>query len=139
MNQDLSIIKLVLDASLVVQIVMVGLLLISLSSWTVIFSKVFGLKKLRQRNDDFEREFWSGRSLHRVLRVARTLADSPAPLAAATAKAARTTAAPHANSSCEPPPSSATTCWPWMASLVPRSIRARRPRIRRSKSSGRRL
>ena len=63
MNQDLSIITLVLHASLVVQLVMAGLLLVSLFSWAVIFGKLFGLRKVRQGNDDFEREFWSGRSL----------------------------------------------------------------------------
>jgi biopolymer transport protein TolQ len=63
MNQDLSIITLVLHASLVVQLVMAGLMLVSLFSWAVIFGKLFGLRKVRQGNDDFERDFWSGRSL----------------------------------------------------------------------------
>jgi biopolymer transport protein TolQ len=63
MNQDLSIVTLVLHASLVVQVVMAGLVLVSLASWTVIFGKLFGLRGVRGRNEDFEREFWSGRSL----------------------------------------------------------------------------
>ena len=63
MNQDLSITALILQASLVVQLVMAGLAITSLISWTVIFGKVFGLKRVRKSNDDFEREFWSGRSL----------------------------------------------------------------------------
>jgi biopolymer transport protein TolQ len=63
MNQDLSIITLVLHASLVVQLVMAGLMIVSLISWAVIFGKLFGLRQVRQGNDDFEREFWSGRSL----------------------------------------------------------------------------
>ena len=63
MNQDLSIITLVLHASFVVQLVMAGLMIVSLASWTVIFGKVFGLKRVRQGNDDFERDFWSGRNL----------------------------------------------------------------------------
>ena len=63
MNTDLSITALVLQASLVVQLVMAGLLLTSLASWTVIFGKLFGLKRVRNANEDFEREFWSGRSL----------------------------------------------------------------------------
>jgi biopolymer transport protein TolQ len=63
MNQDLSILHLALNASLVVQLVMAGLLLVSLVSWAVIFGKVLGLRKVRHRNDEFEREFWSGRSL----------------------------------------------------------------------------
>ncbi len=63
MTQDLSITALVLQASLVVQIVMAGLAITSLASWTVIFGKLFGLKRVRNSNDEFEREFWSGRSL----------------------------------------------------------------------------
>ena len=63
MTQDLSITALVLQASLVVQIVMAGLALTSLTSWTVIFGKVFGLRQVRGSNEEFEREFWSGRSL----------------------------------------------------------------------------
>ena len=63
MNQDLSITTLILQASLVVQIVMAGLDITSLTSWTVIFGKVFGLKRVRNSNDEFERDFWSGRSL----------------------------------------------------------------------------
>jgi biopolymer transport protein TolQ len=63
MNQDLSITALVLQASLVVQLVMAGLLITSLASWTVIFGKLFGLRRTRSSNEDFEREFWSGRSL----------------------------------------------------------------------------
>jgi biopolymer transport protein TolQ len=63
MNPDLSITALVLQASLVVQLVMAGLLITSLASWTVIFSKLFGLKRVRNANEEFEREFWSGRSL----------------------------------------------------------------------------
>ena len=63
MNQDLSIVTLVLQASFVVQLVMAGLLLTSLVSWTVIFGKLFGLKRVRNANDEFEREFWSGKNL----------------------------------------------------------------------------
>ena len=63
MNNDLSITTLILHASFVVQLVMAGLLFTSLASWTVIFSKVFGLRKVRGNNEEFEREFWSGRSL----------------------------------------------------------------------------
>ena len=64
MTQDLSIVTLVLHASLVVQLVMVGLMLASLASWTVIFGKLFGLRKVRAGNDEFEREFWAGRNLN---------------------------------------------------------------------------
>ena len=76
MNQDLSILHLILNASLVVQLVMAGLLLVSLASWTVIFGKVFGLRKVRAHNDDFEREFWSGRSLTELNDSAGKKADA---------------------------------------------------------------
>ena len=76
MNQDLSIISLVLHASLVVQIVMAGLMLVSLASWTVIFGKIFGLKRVRGRNDGFEREFWSGRSLTELNQAVGNKPDS---------------------------------------------------------------
>ena len=64
MNQDLSIVTLVLHASFVVQVVMAGLLLTSLASWTVIFGKLFGLRRVRNQNEDFEREFWAGKNLN---------------------------------------------------------------------------
>jgi biopolymer transport protein TolQ len=76
MNQDLSIVSLVLHASFVVQLVMAGLLLVSLASWTVIFGKVFGLKRVRGRNEDFEKEFWSGRSLTELNQAAGSKVDS---------------------------------------------------------------
>ena len=79
MNQDLSIFHLVLQASLVVQLVMAGLMLVSLASWTVIFGKLFGLRKVRARNDAFEREFWSGRSLTELNQAAGAKSES-APL-----------------------------------------------------------
>ena len=47
MNQDFSIFTLVMHASWVVQLVMAGLLFASLASWTVIFGKLFGLKRVR--------------------------------------------------------------------------------------------
>jgi biopolymer transport protein TolQ len=64
MNQDLSIISLVLQATLVVKLVMAGLLLTSLASWAVIFGKLVGLSKIKSGNDAFEREFWAGKNLN---------------------------------------------------------------------------
>jgi biopolymer transport protein TolQ len=66
MNQDFSIVTLVLHASWVVQLVMAGLLAASLASWTVIFGKLFGLKRVRGGNEEFEREFWAGRNLNEL-------------------------------------------------------------------------
>ena len=75
MNQDLSIVSLILHASLAVQLVIAGLLLVSLASWSVIFGKLFGLKRVRALNDGFEREFWSGQNLQDLYADASKKAD----------------------------------------------------------------
>jgi biopolymer transport protein TolQ len=76
MTQDLSIFNLVLHASFIVQLVVALLLLMSLASWSVIFGKLFGLKRVRDRNEDFEREFWSGKNLNDLHQSAATKADT---------------------------------------------------------------
>ncbi len=80
MNQDLSIFSLVLHASLVVQLVMAGLMVTSLASWTVIFGKLFGLRRVRMANDDFEREFWAGKNLNDLYADATRRAENSAPM-----------------------------------------------------------
>ena len=80
MNQDLSIVTLVLHASFVVQVVMAGLLLTSLASWTVIFGKLFGLRRVRNENEDFEREFWAGKNLNDLYTDAAKRAETAAPM-----------------------------------------------------------
>jgi len=67
---DFSIITLVMHASWVVQLVIAGLMLTSLASWTVIFGKLFSLRALRRGNEDFEREFWSGKNLNDLFAAA---------------------------------------------------------------------
>ena len=80
MNQDLSIFTLVLQASAVVQLVMAGLMITSLASWTVIFGKLFGLRKVRVANDEFEREFWAGKNLNDLYNDANRRAEVSAPM-----------------------------------------------------------
>ncbi len=60
MTSQLSIIDLVLEASFVVQFVMLILLAASVTSWTFIFTKRKELKQAIEITDDFEQEFWSG-------------------------------------------------------------------------------
>ena len=66
MNQDMSIIQLVLGASWVVQGVMALLVVVSIMSWAAIFQKMFTLKRVRSLNDGFEHDFWSGTSLNEL-------------------------------------------------------------------------
>lgn len=63
MTNDLSIIQLIVDASLVVQFVMFILLSASIASWTFIFSKHKELKQAIEVADEFEDAFWSGQEL----------------------------------------------------------------------------
>lgn len=76
MNHDFSFFSLVSQASLVVQLVMAGLAMASLASWTVIFGKLFGLRRVKDRNEAFEREFWSGRSLNELQQNAGSRPES---------------------------------------------------------------
>ena len=80
MNQDLSIIQLVLHASFVVQLVMLLLLAVSITSWAAIFRKLRSLKQVKQLNDDFEREFWSGTSLNDLYAAAAQNARNGGPM-----------------------------------------------------------
>ena len=61
---DLSFVQLVLDASLPVQIVLLLLLLISIYSWTLIFSKSRHLQKKRRASNEFEEHFWKNKDLN---------------------------------------------------------------------------
>ena len=64
MNQDLSIVSLILNASWVVQGVVLLLVGVSIASWAAIFRKIVALKRAQLLNDEFDREFWSGTSLN---------------------------------------------------------------------------
>jgi biopolymer transport protein TolQ len=80
MNQDLSIVQLMLNASWVVQAVVVLLMVVSVMSWAAIFRKVFSLKRVRAHNDDFEREFWSGTNLNDLYSAAAQSAKHGGPM-----------------------------------------------------------
>ncbi|RFA31348.1 protein TolQ [Alkalilimnicola ehrlichii] len=66
MSVDMSITRLILDASIVVQLVMLVLLLASVTSWAVIFAKRNALQKAGQGADQFEDRFWSGGNLAEI-------------------------------------------------------------------------
>jgi biopolymer transport protein TolQ len=68
MDGQLSVVKLVLDASPVVQIVMLLLLAASMSSWAIIFRKRMLLSRARSESARFEESFWSGGDLGSLYR-----------------------------------------------------------------------
>lgn len=80
MNQDLSILHLVKNASFVVQAVMFLLMLVSIFSWAAIFRKLFALNRVKSQNELFEREFWSGSSLNDLFAAATKRAAQCGPM-----------------------------------------------------------
>jgi biopolymer transport protein TolQ len=67
-GNELSIVRLVLDASPVVQAVMALLLLASLVSWTIIFRKRSVLSRAHEEAENFETSFWKGGDLTALYR-----------------------------------------------------------------------
>jgi len=65
-SQDLAIVELIVNASLIVKLVMGILAYVSVMSWYWIFRKWFQLRDARQATEAFEREFWSGGELTRL-------------------------------------------------------------------------
>ncbi|HSG66220.1 MAG TPA: protein TolQ [Gammaproteobacteria bacterium] len=68
MNVNLSIPTLIMEASLVVQIVLVLLLIASIASWAVIIEKSRLLKQSIDAANAFESRFWSGGDLSTMYR-----------------------------------------------------------------------
>jgi biopolymer transport protein TolQ len=66
LNEQLSIVDLVLNAGLLVQGVMAILMLASLTSWFMIFQRGFALSSIRRESAAFENEFWSGKDLRKI-------------------------------------------------------------------------
>ncbi|MDM7457345.1 MAG: protein TolQ [Tepidimonas sp.] len=80
MTHDFSIVELMLNASWVVQAVVVVLLGVSVTSWAAIFRKIFALKRVRRLTDDFERAFWSGGHLQDLYAAAARNAHVGSPM-----------------------------------------------------------
>ncbi len=63
MEADLSLYHMVAGASPVVQLVMLLLLVVSITSWAMIARKYLDIKAARKAADEFESRFWSGNKL----------------------------------------------------------------------------
>ncbi len=68
MPQDLSVVHLILQASVLVQVVLALLAFASLTSWAIIFQKRMVTRRARQEADRFEQSFWSGGDLSQLYR-----------------------------------------------------------------------
>ena len=69
-TQDLSMLTLILNASVIVQLVIVLLLVVSFMSWYFIFSKWFTIHRAKAQTEQFERDFWSGSDLNELFQSA---------------------------------------------------------------------
>ncbi len=67
-SQSMSLLPLITNASLPVQLVMGLLLLASLLSWWFIFLKMFAIRQAREQTDAFEEAFWGNPDLARLYR-----------------------------------------------------------------------
>ncbi len=65
-TKDLSFIHLIQNASLLVQLVMGLLLLVSLMSWWYIFLKMFSIRQAVRQSREFEELFWNYSDLNRL-------------------------------------------------------------------------
>jgi biopolymer transport protein TolQ len=74
-SADLSIVTLVMNASLVVKIVMGILVFASLLSWATIFSKGIVLSRAMKQTNEFEKRFWSGADLAQLFETATSRRD----------------------------------------------------------------
>jgi biopolymer transport protein TolQ len=82
MGTDSSMLDLVLQASFIVQLVMLMLLAASISSWAIILQKRTLLNSAIRNSDEFESSFWSGGDLSGIYREITGRGESPADMAA---------------------------------------------------------
>ena len=70
MTADLSVMRLLLEASIPVQIVMLLLIAASIMSWSIIFTKRRLIIRTKDASDEFEAAFWSGGDLNTLYQSA---------------------------------------------------------------------
>ncbi len=66
MSADLSMLNLFLQASVIVQLIMIGLLVLSVVSWGMIFERSRSLNSAMKEGAKFEERFWSGIDLNKL-------------------------------------------------------------------------
>ena len=77
MSADMTVMGLLMEASLPVQIVMLLLIAASVVSWSIIFTKRRLIRRTKDASDEFEAAFWSGGDLNTLYQsAARTKGGS---------------------------------------------------------------
>lgn len=67
-THDVGLLSLFLDAGIIVQAVMAGLVLASVWTWAIVVDKMIAFRRARRADRAFEEAFWSGRSLEDLYR-----------------------------------------------------------------------
>jgi len=75
-THDMSVLSLITNASVLVQLVMAGLLLASIFSWYYIFIKIFTFRRATRQSEKFEKDFWSGGDLNELFQRAVNSRDA---------------------------------------------------------------
>ena len=68
MDDKMSVVSLILNASFLVQMVMLILVIASIMSWVMIFQRQRALKQAKNNLVGFEEQFWSGIDLSQLYR-----------------------------------------------------------------------
>ncbi len=76
-HHDLSMISLFMQADVIVKMVMLTLMMASVWSWAIIFSKRSTLSKLKRKANIFEDSFWSGEPLDKIYQRVKNSKQDP--------------------------------------------------------------
>ena len=74
---DFSLWALFVRADIVVKLVMLGLILASILSWSIIIEKALTYRRVRRQAEEFEALFWSGETLQNIYRQLASGEGSP--------------------------------------------------------------
>ncbi|CAM4033332.1 protein TolQ [Bordetella tumulicola] len=80
-TNDMSLLSLITQASIPVQLIMLLLLVISIMSWTYIFAKRLAIKRAHAQTRRFEDDFWSGGDLSMLQQAVASRRDEQGALA----------------------------------------------------------
>lgn len=72
-----SVLELIMGSGAVVQGVLMVLLIMSIATWGIVFTKYFALRNARRQSRKFEDVFWTSKNLAQINEVSRKLTASP--------------------------------------------------------------
>lgn len=76
-NNHMSILSMINSADITSKLVMLILAVASIWSWTIIFEKIFVLRRMKKKMIEFENFFWSGQVLETLYDSVKSKIDNP--------------------------------------------------------------